>query len=233
MQLRKQSDIMGKIMNRSIISGLLLICSLSPIQADDIDWIITSDRTMNSDIIQQMTGGGTNTALRIAAALGKRKDPDASEIISFFYSSIQGKEAPRAELILTAIFRSLFSGDMGFQERRERFLANRDILIRVISDLRQFESTDLKNELFRMMIYPEAPRFSSLIGEEAGELIRQLRQTRGYLNPGETEEILVILDVIVRLSLVDLKGLCVQFAQYSSDKRVVTQARQAAGKLTR
>ncbi|HEQ71197.1 MAG TPA: hypothetical protein ENN69_01810 [Spirochaetia bacterium] len=215
-------------MKRVILLLLALTAWLVPLGADLTEWIESTDRDQNGEIIRLLTDADLETSATVARALGTRRDIDLSTIIEHLHRvRIHGDRA-NAELILLLLLDSFFSDNLTQDQKTARFNQNREALTACLADISGLERDDLRARLIHLIPFTDGTGFHSLLAEEGTRLVEIMRTRDGALTLAETREILAILDVIEARSLGDLTGLCAKIILYTNDPEVVRRARTVA-----
>jgi len=218
---------------KSVFAALLFLAAATGLLFADgaADWIQTTDRSDDPEIIRLMDEGDLERKLEAAKALGLRRDPFVGNVIGHFLALYRHDRQYEYELVIESILASVFPPQAGEAERAARSEANRETLAALIAACDGFGSGALKAACIRLGAAAGTAGVGPLAAREGGRLLERLRRNRGSADRADTEEILAILDAIAVLGMKDFGALPADFARFSGDKRVVERARALAGTL--
>ena len=204
-----------------------LFCSIIVpfLYADNTSLILSTDRHTNPDIIILMTENGLEPALEIALALGRRSDPYLGDIIEYFLKHYHSRRRYESERILFTMLNSLFPEDISEPAFQKRFEANRTPLLDLIADTEYYETPELRAICYRLIGWSREPSFHSLLTRSGARFIQRLKETGGLLSTTETEELVVFLTTLEKLSLPEFNPLVTDIARYSQDRLIVMRVR--------
>ncbi|MBN2353209.1 MAG: hypothetical protein JXD23_11610 [Spirochaetales bacterium] len=195
------------------------------------DWVETTDRSDDPEIIRLMDESNFSRKIELAKALGERRDPYAADIIVHYLSLYRHNRRYEQDLVLSSILSAVFPPKSEEARRTARIEANREAIADLIGECDGFESDALKAACIRLGVDAGIAGIGPLAAREGGRLALSLRKNRGLADRAQTEEILAILEAIGRLGVKNFGGLPADFARFSGDRRIVERARAVTSTL--
>jgi hypothetical protein len=219
-------------MKRRVILPLIIFVLAWPaFGVDYAAWVRATDRTANPEIIRLMDEGDFSQTLEAAAALGERSDFYVADIVSAYLTFSHRRRPVESERILLAIVASLFPEDLAPAEKRSRFDVNRAAFLDLIRRTEEFETPALRAWCLRLALIGGDGSQYPILAREFERIISKLKKTRGLLDRSETEEFLVMCDMIEKTNRIEFLSLLVDGARFSNDRLVVERSRAVAQAL--
>ncbi len=198
---------------------------------DIAEWVRSTDRSANPEIIRLMSEGDLAQTLAVASALGARPDPYVADIVASYLSAHRNGRQYESERVLSNILSAVFPRTLSEAETAARLEANREAVSALVEVCEGFESAELRAACIRLGAASGQTGIGPLISREGGRLAARLQKNRGRVERAEAEEIHVIMDAIEKFGAKEFRSLLVDFARFSHDRRIVERARALSAAL--
>jgi hypothetical protein len=211
-----------------LLAFLALLAAAHPAGALWREFVLTSDRTSDSIILEALVDATLDERLEILAALGGRPDPFIGAYIDDFLIRCAARPA-ESEHLLRVLLESAFPPTTPLEELAARVAPNQDTLLAAAARIDTFDDPQLCAAIVRLI--PLLPGGRADLLALVDRLVDRLEGGDGLLDPRVDGLLLDALDAMERTGSPDFLEPALAVARLSHEKAVVDRAREAARSL--
>ena len=195
--------------------------------ADDwADFVAHSDRTANTTIVLIIDSGDLQTQTRIAEALGRRADPDVTEIIQYLSNRSGQRPRYQSEYLLRILLSSMMQASAADTLQRLRAnAATLDPLIRELPDIQDPQTCALLVQAAAMLDFVA---YAPYLAAEASSVIARVGSQNGETTPQQGQLLTILLESLDSRPSSDFLEIFHRAERTSIDAGVVDAAREGA-----
>jgi hypothetical protein len=186
-----------------------------------------SRRGDNPLIISIIRSESAASTLRIVEALGQRSDPYMEDIIDMLLN--QHSDSSLYEYYLECLLRSILSvrkeqASLWVRTNPKSFdaMANR---------LDSISNAFLKAHIISLLVFDSSPDRGRILLTAMTDILNEMRDGPGVLNPGRTKELLAIFSTVEQIGKSEFLGILADLIKHSRQARIVKRGREVVEQI--
>jgi hypothetical protein len=206
----------------AIALTLTLLPIITGFGVDLVSWISATEHSHNPIILSLVLSEDFETARRALIALGQRHDSYMEDIIGALFDQYS------RQLVGESYLEYLLEGVLKIKEPAHmlRWLEeNEKVLDRLLSDLEFFDSPYLKASLITLMTRGRLEDRRGNLMKGAHLIVERMIENRGFLEPGETREVLAFFQAAAEIGGKDFLEISLRIVEESRQSLVIREGR--------